>query len=272
MTTWHEYMHRRIKGGEKKMPWFLHDKIRCYEYLADIGIPTVEVLRTFDSPANIDLDGLPDEFVLKPTRLSSTKGVLVLSRTAESQWYDSMRRRSLTADAIRAEQTSLFENSPKGNSIIIEEKLIDAGGHEIPRDFKSYGFRGLVALTTLIDRNTRPTTVSWFDEAMLPIEDDRIEANSKYIHQVTQPTPEGGWGLIRVAAELSAKLPTPFSRIDMYLTPRGPVVGEITLTPGGFYHGQHYKLNDEHQVRMGLMWEQAAMDVELESKAKTRPE
>ncbi|MFA4929817.1 MAG: ATP-grasp fold amidoligase family protein [Patulibacter sp.] len=261
MTTWQQYMIERVEGREGAMPWFLHDKLRCYDFLSSIDIPTVEVLRRFATPAEIELDGLPKEFVLKPTLQSSTKGVMVL-RAEEDGWYESLRRRTMTTEQIIEEQAKLFEDSPlPGNKIIVEEKIADAGQFAIPRDFKAYAFRGLVSLVLQIDRNTKPSTVAWFDGAFEPVNDGRVWTNPAYVAEAPAAPPEGAWSLLRIASAVSAAIPTPFASIDMYLTPRGPVVGEITLAPGGLYHGQHYRLSRDQQRLMGWMWEQAAADV-----------
>jgi len=49
------------------------------------------------------------------------------------------------------------------------------------------------------------------------------------------PPPEDPAALSALASSVSAALPAPFCRVDLYETTRGPVVGELTPEPGGYY-------------------------------------
>lgn len=216
---------------------------------------TASVLRIFDSPEDIDLSGLPKEFVVKPTLQSSTKGVMVLKRT-ESVYWDSLRRRDLTIELIRSEQAILFEatNSPD-NKIIVEEKINDVAGL-IPRDYKAYAFGGEIALILEIDRNTTPSSAAWFDHRFEPITDQRVVTNPKYVSERKGNRPDSWRSLLNLAAFVSAGLPTAFASIDMYCTENGPVIGEITLAPGGLYYGEHFQLSDDEDLRWGRLWDE----------------
>lgn len=123
MATWQDYMEQRVKGQEKPMPWYLHDKLKCYRWCEDNGIPTATVLREFDTPADIDLTDLTGEFVLKPTLQSSMKGVMVLSPKGDG-YHDSLRNRALTVDEIIEEQDRLFNETKAAGKKIIEPSLI----------------------------------------------------------------------------------------------------------------------------------------------------
>lgn len=255
--TWQEFMIARVQGEEQGVPWFVHDKLKCYRFLEEHGIPTATVEREWDSPEQIDLTGLDGEFVLKPTLQSSMKGVMVLTKTADG-YYDSLRRRTLSEDEIIEEQTSMFnETKAAGKKVIVERKIKDAEGFGIPRDFKAYSFGGEVALILEINRNTKPSSVSWFDGNFQPLTDDRVTSNPQFVNEVPAVRPAAADALLELARRTSAVIPSPFASIDMYSTEDGPMVGEITLAPGGLYHGQHFKLSTEQQARMGRMWERA---------------
>lgn len=254
---WQDYMQSRVKNQEKPMPWFLHDKLKCYRWCEDNSIPTATVLREFDRPEEIDLAGLTNEFVLKPTLQSSMKGVMVLT-CQNGQYHDSLRNRSLTIDEIIEEQTILFnETKAAGKKIIVEQKITDADGHEIPRDYKAYAFGGEIALILEVDRNSGRNIVSWYDENFIPIVDDRIGFNAKYTTHRTGTTPNNATEILEVAKKASSLVESPFARIDMYSTTGGVIVGEITLVPGGLYYGNHYFLSQKQQSLMGRMWERA---------------
>lgn len=260
--TWHEFVQNRIEGNEKNVPWFLHDKLKCYEYLEENGIATVKPLRVFKDPKTIVLDGLPNTFVIKPSLQSSTKGVMVLARREDGSYWDELRRRVLTADEVKEEQEKYFnETKASGRSIIVEPKIedLEAKTYSIPRDFKAYAFRGEVALILEIDRNTKPASVTWFDGKFNPVNDNRVVCNEEFVHMVSKMPPGRYQEILDLAEKASACLPTPFASVDMYLTQEGPLIGEITLAPGGLYHGKHYKMSEEQERLMGGMWAKAKM-------------
>lgn len=257
MATWQDYMEIRVKGQERPMPWYLHDKLKCYNFCERHGIPTAEVLRVFETPDQIDLVGLEGPFVLKPTLQSSMKGVMVLSAD-ESGYYDELRDRRLSMDDILEEQTRYFEQTKAaGKKIIIEKKIDDADGHKIPLDYKAYAFNGEVSLMLVVDRNQTRSVVSWFDGDFKPIRDDRVQYKANFEHHREGQIPDNAEEMIAVASKASSLIETPFARIDMYSTTRGVIVGEITLVPGGLYYGNQYFLSDGQQELMGLHWEKA---------------
>ena len=263
-STWQEFMKCRVEGREKGMPWFLHDKLKCYEYLDRHGVQTITPLRVFSGPNEIELDGLPKNFVLKPSLQSSTKGVMVLKDQGEGFYWDELRSRQLNLAEIREEQRRYFEETKAaGKKIIVEPKIVDvdADKYSIPRDFKAYAFRGEVALILEIDRNTRPSSVCWFDGDFHPITDGRVSCNESFVHEVSKAAPDQYHEILELARHCSKMLPTPFASIDMYLTEDGPCVGEITLAPGGLYHGKHYALSQSQQRLMGDMWRTAVRDL-----------
>lgn len=257
MRTWLDFMENRINGAENNVPWFLEDKLRCYQFCHDNGIATTEVLRIFDSPDQIRFPVAETDFVLKPTRQSSMKGVMVL-RKVSNGYYDLIRQRTMTFKQVVDEQTSVFEDThSQDNRLIVERKVSDADGYDIPRDFKAYAFRGEIALMLIIDRNTKPATVSFFDSDFQPLTDGSVTSNPNYVSEVFSVTPDSAESILDLARKTSLAVPSPFARIDMYSTANGPMVGEVTLTPGGFYYGQHYELSSQQQMRLGLMWHRA---------------
>ncbi|WP_082157275.1 ATP-grasp fold amidoligase family protein [Kocuria sp. SM24M-10] len=254
-----EHLKNRGEGREHPQPpWHLHDKLKCYDFCDVVGIPTVKVLRNFRHPSDIVLEGLPDEFVLKPTYHSSSIGVMVLSRT-DNGFYDAMTRKELTLHDIIEKQLKIHDEHPKkdGKPTIVEEKIVDSGGGLIPQDYKAYCFQGDVAFILQLDRNDGRTRVAWYDGNFVPITDDRIYTNEKYL-TLKEPCRPVEWSrLLALAKRASTAVPTPFASIDMYATTRGPVLGEITLVPGGFYFGKYFVPSEAQDTVAGKMWEEA---------------
>lgn len=251
-------MIERIENREKGIPWFLHDKLKCYRFCEENGLATVTVLREFDVPGDICLDGLPSDYVIKPTLQSSTKGVMVVHQGEAGLW-DSMQRKFVTEQDILELQTDMFEQTKAfGKKVIVEAKISDVAGCDIPRDFKAYCFQGEVALILEINRNSKPSQVSWYDGEFRPVFDDRVTSNPEFVNEIIGSKPEAWAEILDLAKRTSAAVPTPFASIDMYSTPQGPIVGEITLAPGGLFHGKHYTLSPAQQSRMGAQWMEAA--------------
>lgn len=247
-------MVRRIEGNETNVPWYLENKIECYKFCTENGFPTADVIRIFDHPNDIDLSGMDSEFVLKPSSQSSMKGVMVL-KPVDGRFYDFLQNKILALEEIINCQRNIYqETTAVGNKIIIEQKLCDINGHNIPRDFKAYAFRGEIALFLENDRNTTPPSVAFFDGNFEALKDKKVKVNPKYITKLEPRRPTEANDLLGLAKQVSKKLPTPFARVDLYSTDEGPKVGEVTLTPGGFYYGVHYTLSDEEQTRLGAMW------------------
>ncbi|MBG6192413.1 hypothetical protein IWX64_003385 [Arthrobacter sp. CAN_A212] len=253
-------METRISHKEPNIPWFLQDKLKCYEFCRDNGFAAVEVLRKFDTPSDITIENLPREFVIKPSLQHSTRGVMVLEQR-NGIFYDHLRRRSLTIEEIMTEQAKYFDQTKSlSKRIMIEEKILDQDDFAVPRDFKAYAFKGEVALIVEIDRNVSPAGSSWFDGEFAPIEDDRVTCDRSFVTIKPSVRPRNWESILDLAQRVSAAIPTPFASIDMYATRRGPLVGEITLTPGGLYYGKYYQLSQKQQELMGLMWQKASRE------------
>jgi hypothetical protein len=243
-----ERLRERGAGKERLVPWQLHDKLRCYEFCAMVGLPTPTLLRTFDDPAEIDLSGLPDEFVLKPTYESSSRGVMVLARSPEG-YVERMRKKTLTPDQVRAGQQELFDASTKAvKRLMVEELVRESDGRPIPRDFKAYCFQGEVAFILELDR---------FDGAFEPLPAGWIHTNERYLQAKEHERPTDWTAMLNLARRASVAVPAPFVSIDMFASHRGPLIGEVTLVPGGFYFGEYFTPCPEADAAAGAMWERA---------------
>lgn len=254
MTSWQELMQVRIEGRENYVPWFLHDKIGCFEWCNSLDLPVPNIVSQFDNPEEIKLDTSWSKFVLKPTKFSSTRGVMVLEAERDG-YYDFMSNRSFSLEQIVSHQQDLAARfSVKGNRWIVEERVEDKNDSDIPLDFKAYAFRGRVELLLVIDRSSKPTSVAWFDSDLEPIGSRDIRLNPKYVQRLDQIDAKEYSALFQLAADVSRLVNSPFARIDLYNSIRGPLVGEVTLTPGGLYYGDHYSMSEAMNRLMGARW------------------
>lgn len=265
MKTWHSYMEDRIKGIEKNIPWFLLDKIKLNEFAIKNSISVPAIYGLFDYPDAIDftLVANNNSFVIKPTIDSSTRGVMVLKREGD-KFYDSLSKNFYSKGEIIDYQKKFFDqNKNKNNKILLEEKVFDyEKEYIIPRDFKFYTFNGKISLILSIDRNRKPGISLWYNEKFSPIKDDRVKCNAPFSRTLSYYTsPPNAQEMIKFVEKISKLINTPFASIDIYNSNRGPLLGEVTLTPGGIYYGKHYILSDTQEQLMGMMWANAEQEL-----------
>lgn len=254
----------RQKGLERGVPTFLHNKSAAESFVRQIGVKTNSILREFDSIESIDLSGLPAEFVLKPTFLSSTFGVMVLSESGNG-WHEGLKNQELLIEDIKSEQ---FRYSEKSNSPdkkwIVEEKSVDATGADVPDDWKFFCFQGRIGLIHRTVRR-RPRNMHYFftgDFRPIPAgSEDCISINESIIERDACAPPANWRSLSNAARRISVAVPSPFVRVDMYNTISGPVFGEFTLVPGTFFYEDREKMHPRLSTDLGFLWEAAERDL-----------
>lgn len=250
----------RARGEERGVPGRLHDKIYGQQFVEMIGAPTPKILRTFQSPEEIALNGLPPVFVLKPTFSSSSFGVMILEQN-DIGYHDHLRHRDLTMEEIVAEQKTLYEKSPqKSRAWVVEDKVQDANGHKVPDDYKFYCFQGEVGLVHRTIRNKPRNKHVYYDgrfELMDDPEENIIWTHQRLVQREFMGPPSNSERMLKVAKRISVAVPSPFVRVDMYNTPSGPVFGEFTLVPGTFFYEDREKMGSELSDRLGKLWGEA---------------
>lgn len=253
--SFHNLMTRRIQKKENNIPWHVQDKVIGPKFFRQVGCRTPEVYAILNSPENINLDSYPDRFVIKPSMLSSSIGVRLLERQSNG-YFDHMRQKSMTVEEIVDEQSERFHQVDRKNKhILVEELVVDESQeYTVPRDFKFYGSQGNIELILEMHRDSQTRAAAWYDGEFEPITDGRIVNDSKRIKDKLHDRPHRWREMLSVAKRLSIAVPTPFCSIDMYPSPAGPVIGEVTLTPGGLYYDKDFHMSEELQVRLALNW------------------
>lgn len=263
MMLFSDYLDNRVKGREKGLPIFFYDKEKTYQYCKSNQIRTVEKLAMFDNTDDLIawFESAPDEFVIKPSFLSSMVGVMVLSKQPDGKYYEGLTRKYLDKETILLSQIGFFNKSSKSDKhIVIEEKINDKYVKGIPLDYKVYIFYDEIGAIGLFNRNSSKLYVDWYDKNVMPLEDGLLTNQEPHTYSSENPLmieAEDREAIIAFAKETAHKIKLPFVSLDLYLSDNGPVLGEVTLAPGGLYYQKMYKISDEFQIKMGEMWSNA---------------
>lgn len=262
-----EYLDNRVKGREKGLPIFFYDKEKTFQYCKLNEIRTVEKIQMFDNTNDLVrwFESAPEEFVIKPSFLSSMIGVMVLTRQPDGTYFEGLTRKHLKKEDILQSQIKFFDNSSKAEKhIVIEEKINDKYVDGIPLDYKVYIFYDQIAVIGVFNRNSSKLYVDWYDENLLPLEKGLLVNQEPYTYTSEVPlviSKADREAIINFAIKTSKKIKLPFVSLDLYLSNNGPILGEVTLAPGGLYYQKMYKVADELQVKLGKMWEVAITSI-----------
>ncbi len=258
-----EFIHARMTGRDPHKPRI--DKVVTARLIAENGLRGPKTYGVYDRIEDLDLDALPEVFVLKPTELNGKRGVMLLRRLPGGQgFWDGMQNRHLTAEQVVDEQRTwarlYFEKRARPLHFIAEELIVGENGEgQIPFDYKVYVFAGEPRFVVQSDRNMTPTGVAFFDGAfrVMPESDPRVTCGPK-VQRTAPVVPACAQEILATASTLSRALATPFIRVDCYATPKGAVVGEITVAPGGPYTRTIYAFSETFDRELGRAWAEAA--------------
>lgn len=210
------------------------DKYEAKKYVADIIgdeyiIPTLAV---YDSTSEIDLDALPDRFVLKCTHDSGSVAICKDKKTFKRDEAFAMLEKGLRKNFFWENREWPYKNvKPR---IIAEAYLEDKDTPEL-RDYKFFCFGGEVKYCQVISGRSSSMCIDFFDRDWnhQPFHEPHNYPFAKSM--IERPNQlERMWH----AATLLSK-DKPFSRIDFYEIGDCVYFGEITFFPtsgfGGFY-------------------------------------
>jgi len=258
-ATWTGMQRKRLQGAEDAVPWWVNDKLRLHRYCQEEGLPMPAIYSTWRHPAEVDLSACPDQFVLKPSVMHSAWGVMVLERTGErSTFREMLSGRVLKEESIRREQQAVYERCQyKGSYRIFAEERIsdDAAPNGVPFDYRVFCYFDRAMMIQQINRNSTPKEFAWFDENFEPLDPDgHIESDWSHISKGTHVRPAHWESMLEIAVSVTQRLRTPFMRVDMFNSTRGPLIGELTPAPGGPYYGDWYRFTPEYDAALGDAW------------------
>lgn len=260
MVRWTELLGERVSQEQTVTPW-VNDKFKLHEFAREHGIRMPRLLQSWSHPSHLNLEGLPDEFVLKPNALFSMWGVQLLSRRPDGEFNEKLRGTIQSVDEIiRVQNQAFARHNPHYEYRLLAEELIASEWPDrpIPLDYKLYCFYDEVRFIQQIDRNVSPIGHAFFDGNFGELEmGGRIEGNWNEVRLVEHEVPAAAKELISLGIRTMKALQSPFMRVDTFVTPTGAVLGELTPVPGDLYYGKLYHVTKQFDVELGVAWRSA---------------
>lgn len=258
---WTKRIADRNSGNESGTPWWVNDKYLLHNFCKEHGFPMPLVYNFWKTPSEMNFDQAPKKFVLKPTVMFSMWGVMLLERLDDGTFHDELKDRVLTFEQIQAEQQLVYERCKYKGSyrLMIEEKIEShVPGQPVPFDYKVSVFYDEPGQVHQINRNPQVVEYAFFDGEFEPLElDGTIISDWSTTHQGQHDRPEDYKEMLQIACDVTKALRTPFMRVDMFAGPNGPVIGELTPSPGDAFYGNNFKYTDEYDTRLGQAWLEA---------------
>lgn len=231
-------------------------KLRNYQLAASHSVQVPEVYRVWGDLEDLNLDDLPDSFVIKSDRGAGGRGVLPLHRVDDGMLQLVGGTKTFSTETV----VKHLSHKSLGSPFFAEEILVQPDGGDLPEDIKFYMFYGEVG-HVMLRRMPQHADLSqarfgFFDEEGRALPDD-VSTSRKVDTSIEPPARLAEF--VEIARHLSRAVAIPFVRVDVYDTVRGPVFGELTRAPGG---KQFYR--DDHDRRMGEMWDRAQFRLDLD--------
>lgn len=249
--------------GTNQPVWQVNPKLDGREWAAQLGIRVPELLAGPTPIGDLDVDALPDHFVIKPVTGHSSRGVFLLHRTGPDQ-YRSLLDRSecYSRSELVARYAQWLDKGSIPESVIVERLLFD-GTPDDPRppiDFRFFCFYGEVGFVMARDgHGTRAGSrvrFRFFDDAWEDLGQVRLDVKNDPSISV----PRQAEAMIDTARLLSAAIPRPMVRIDLFDADDAVYFGEVTPFPGG-----NFAMAAEPDRRFGEQWERAEARLERDA-------
>lgn len=203
-------------------------------------------------PEDIDLEELPEAFVVKSDGGAASRGVLPLRRRDDDR-FETIDAKILSAEDVRRQFQDLKDRKKVNHPYFAEELLVQPGGMAVPDDVKIYSFYGEVHEVILIRRATDQGLGGEQTHRYLSADaTDLGDVMEDHPSDTSIQIPPSFSEMMEAASHLSKAVGVPFVRVDLFQTDRGVVFGELTRAPGG----PQYR-TDDHDREMGAAWERA---------------
>lgn len=174
-------------------------------------------------------------------------------------YFDAKNNKILFGNDIASICVGFEKKFKRKLEFIVEERAISEDHNKIvPVDYKVFTFYGVTKFVLQVDRNFSPPRMAFFDGEFNPITDDRVQLNTERPDTKGQHSKPKCWEeILDLARKVTVKLEAPFISVDCYATIKGPLLGELTHTPGGPWYGSMYKFSDAFDLELGTAWQEA---------------
>ncbi|HJU23909.1 MAG TPA: ATP-grasp fold amidoligase family protein [Casimicrobiaceae bacterium] len=199
------------------------DKLRVRSYVAHVAPAlTLPALYWRDARAeSLDLDALPDAFMLKPNHGSGWLRAVPDKHTATRDELVRLMRRWLASDFSIVGREWAYRNIERE---VFAEELLRGPDGGTPADYKLFVFGGVVRLIQVDTGRFTRHTQALYDERWQP-----IAGTIKGAQGAAVPPPSSLSTMIDAAQALS--LGVDFVRVDLYEIGGRPYFGELTHYP-----------------------------------------
>lgn len=232
--------------------WRYNSKLASRELAALAGVDSPRLYAVEESVTDLPQ---PDRAcVLKPNNGSGGKGVFPLVPTGRGTFLDLLAQRERSwgevLEEARRPRRRLRQDTVEG-PWLLEELMVDADG--APRcSWKVWCFGAEPALITQEFQRSPGGRYrkKWWSTDWVDVGDIRPRKGHEVCPDL--PRPARGAELLAAARRVAARVDSSFVRVDLYDTPEGPVLGEITPHPGG-----SVLFVPEWEKRLGFLWQSA---------------
>ncbi|NAZ35587.1 ATP-grasp fold amidoligase family protein [Rubellimicrobium sp. CFH 75288] len=204
-------------------------KVAMRRYVESMGVALPGLILEAPRLQDVPWTMLPDRIAIKPSNNSYCRGVVLFDGVRDLMSGEAVPRGRLGRHVRQVWDRDDILSKPR-TTVVIERMVADCDpAYAVPRDFKMFTAGGRVHLIMVVDRSRgwRGRTASFFTREWEFVR-ERITTNVE--PGPDYPRPPGLEALVAAAETLSADLRA-FYRLDFFLSPRGPVLGEFTSYP-----------------------------------------
>lgn len=222
------------------------DKYTVRQYIKDCGYEHLlnDLLGVYTDVNQIDLDKLPEKFVLKATHGSGFNLIVKDKKTVNWRKQKKMMRSWMRQNIYWSGREWVYKDMTR--RIIAEKYLEDSSGGLL--DYKFFCFNGQPRFMQLeVGRYTDKNTRNFYD-----MEWDLLPFGKELPHNpdICVPKPENFEEMKKIATDLS--LPFQFVRVDLYQVHGKVYFGELTFFPAG---GAPDFIPESYDGVAGQMWD-----------------
>ena len=216
-TIWMKYNYRN------ELWYKCADKLGLKDFLKEnnLGQYAIKTLKVYNSSSEINLDELPEEFVLK-TNNDSGSVFICNKKTSDFKTIFEKLDKSVSRNFANSYgEWAYGKITPK---IFAEEKLVDALNNELV-DYKLYGFNGFYGFGFIAQNRAIDTRIGVFENDLEFQDVDYIYLRPR--KEDLPKKPEKFGEMVEICKKLSSILK--FARVDFFNTTQGLKIGEITF-------------------------------------------